>query len=83
MRFWGTGIKLYATKSPSGGPASVYVDGQLVGTLNLTAPATTYKSLVFSKTLGTAGASHLITVALTGTASGANSSVGLDYLLVT
>jgi hypothetical protein len=83
LRFWGTGIKWYATRSTSGGHGQVYVDGTLAATVSLAAASTTYRSLVFSKALAGAAAQHTVMIVAAGSASGAKSALSLDYLLVT
>lgn len=79
-RFVGSGVKVYATRTPSSGRVEVYVDGALRQTVNLRATSTVYKALVFS--MGLPNAQHTIRLRPAGTAGGTGSAVGIDYLTV-
>lgn len=81
LTFTGTGVKLYATKTPNSGTARVYVDGVYKATVNLYAASTTYKSLVYSASLS--AGTHTIQVYANGTTTGSKSAVALDYVKVT
>jgi hypothetical protein len=77
----GTGVRIFATKTPNSGEARIYVDNVLKQTVNLHAASTVYKASVFATTF--ANGVHTIRIELVGTANGASSMVGFDYLTVT
>jgi hypothetical protein len=66
----GTGVKVYATKTPASGRARVYVDGALKSTINLNSASTVYKALVYSTTF--APGLHGIRIEAVGTTTGTN-----------
>ena len=76
----GTGVAIYATKTPTSGSAKVYVDGILKATISLTSASTVYQARVYSGsfTLGV----HTIALVAVGTSTGTNSDVDFDRLTV-
>lgn len=81
LAFVGSGVKVYATKSPTAGRARIYVDGILKATVNLNASSTAYKVLVYSAALP--AGSHVIRIEAVGTSSGATSNVPIDRIVIT
>jgi hypothetical protein len=77
-----TGLRLFATKTPSAGTVAVYVDGVLKATVSLRTPDVHYQQLVYAVS-GLSEGRHAVRVVCVGTSSGAYSSVSLDYLIVT
>jgi hypothetical protein len=82
VTFKGTGVRFYATKSPSAGTAKVYVDGVLKATVNLRTASVAYRQLAYSVS-GLSEARHTIRITCVGTSNGWYSTVGLDFLSVT
>jgi hypothetical protein len=82
VTFKSTGVKVYATRTPTSGTARVYVDGALKATINLASASVAYKQLVYSLS-GLTEARHTIRVVCAGMSSGSSSTVALDYLTVT
>ena len=78
VRVVGSVLMVDVTKTPASGKMAVYVDGVLKGTPNLRAAKTVYKARVFSMPLS-AGV-HTVRLRAVGTATGANSAVGLDSI---
>ncbi len=66
LRFTGTGVTLRTVRGPSMGRAELWIDGVLVRTLDLSAPATTYG--VQRTVTGLADASHVVRLVVRGRA---------------
>jgi hypothetical protein len=60
------GLSFVSTRGPGRGTAKIYVDGALAATINLYAPAYTYRYVAFSKAWSSAGM-HTIKVVSAGT----------------
>ena len=83
LRFKGTGVVIYATRSASSGKIAIYVDGSLKKTLSLYSSSTKYKQAVWtSATLSSA--SHTLVVKVIGATSTTKShrNAGIDRFLV-
>ena len=65
-RFTGRGIAWIASESRSRGKASVYVDGNYVGTVDLGRSSTLHRSIVFTRTWATSG-EHKLRIKVQGT----------------
>jgi hypothetical protein len=81
--FKGTDVIVYATKTPSSGKATVYVDGVLKATIDLYAAATTYKFKAFDSAALSNGV-HTLTIKATGSkaAASSNTDVTLDQVVL-
>jgi hypothetical protein len=84
VRFYGTGVSWYATKSNRSGKAAVYVDGALKATVDLYASATTYKATAWTSPTLTKGLHTLRIVSLgaKGATASAGTDVSIDRVLV-
>jgi hypothetical protein len=80
VTFRGTRATVYGTRSNSSGTAVLYVDNVKRATYDLRGP-TLYRAIMFS-TPTLSDKLHTIRVEVSGTKSGARSSVGLDDVLV-
>jgi hypothetical protein len=78
LTFRGDAVAWVATKGPTRGAAKVYVDGALVGTVDLYASTTRYRQVVFSRDL--APGTHSLRVVVNGT--GGRPRVDVDGFLV-
>jgi hypothetical protein len=76
----GTGFALYATKTPTSGKARVYVDGALKATIDLKSASIVYNTVAYSTTFPLA--QHVVRIEAVGTATGANSDVGVDRITI-
>jgi hypothetical protein len=76
----GTGVKVYATKSPVSGKARIWVDGVVKATVNLYATSTVYKALAYSGTF--ALGKHVVRIEAVGTTNSVNSAVNLDRITI-
>jgi len=65
-KFRGTGVTWVGSKSPTGGKATVYIDGVLKGTVDLWAGTTAHRRPVYSAT-GLAKTTHTLLIVPTGT----------------
>ena len=78
--FKGTRVTVYGTKSAGSSKAVIYVDNALRATVDLRG-ATAYQARLFSSATLT-NAVHTIRIEVVGSPTGANSWVGIDYLLL-
>jgi hypothetical protein len=76
----GTGVDIYAVKTPNSGKARIFVDGTLRATVDLKATTTQPNVLVFS--MGFADGLHTVRIEAVGTATGKSSAIGFDRLVV-
>jgi hypothetical protein len=77
----GTSVAIYGVRSKTSGTAVVYIDGKRRATVDLRATSTSYRSFVYSAS-GLPDRVHRIRIDVLGTATGAASSVGIDYVTV-
>lgn len=77
--FTGRSIGWVAATGPAFGRARVYVDGVLVGTVDLHAATTSWRTVVFAWSWATSG-SHTLRIVCAGTAG--HAKVGVDALVV-
>jgi hypothetical protein len=76
----GTGIEIYAVKTPKSGKARILIDGTLRSTVDLHAASKVPNVLVFSANF--ADGTHTVRIEPVGTGTGAASAVGIDRLVV-
>lgn len=60
-KFTGKKVALITTKGPNRSKAKIYIDGQLIKTIDSYAPALAYRQVIFSKSWSTSGA-HTIKI---------------------
>lgn len=81
LRFDGVGINGYATKTPASGSTDLYIDGTKVATFSLHS-STVQSGVLAFRVGGLSAGPHTLRLTPVGTASGSQSSVGLDRLVV-
>lgn len=81
VRFRGTSLKWITCRRPSHGKAEVFLDGVSQGVVDLYAPSTSYRQIVWSKS-GMADTEHVLRIQVLGTknARATNTYVGFDAL---
>ncbi|MEW2113656.1 hypothetical protein AB0945_00385 [Streptomyces sp. NPDC005474] len=79
----GTQLRIVATRRSDGGRFAVIVDGATVGTVNLYAPTTGYRQVVFTRTLGTRITTHTAQLKVLSGSTAGRSTVHLDGVMVT
>ncbi|MDQ0933194.1 hypothetical protein [Streptomyces turgidiscabies] len=79
----GTKLRIVATRRSNGGRFAVIVDGATVGTVNLYAPTTGYRQVVFTRTLGTRITTHTAQLKVLSGSTAGRSTVNLDAVMVT
>ncbi|MFE4993859.1 hypothetical protein ACFRH4_21400 [Streptomyces mirabilis] len=72
-----------ATRKSNGGRFAVVVDGKTVGTVNTYAAKTTYRQVVFTRTLGTTITTHKVQLRILSGSTPGRSTVALDAVMVT
>jgi hypothetical protein len=77
--FTGNQVAWLSRKSTAHGTANVYVDGTLVGSVNLYSATTQYKQVVFTRTFASVG-THTLKVVVVGTAG--HPRVAVDQFFV-
>lgn len=78
--FTGNQVAWLSRKSSAHGTANVYVDGTLVGSVNLYSATTQYKQVVFTRTFASVG-THKLKVVVVGTAGHARVTVDQFFVL--
>ena len=79
----GTQLRIVAPRRSDGGRFAVIVDGTTVGTVNLYAPTTGYRQVVFTHTLGTRITTHTAQLKVLSASTAGRSTVHLDAVMVT
>lgn len=83
LRFRGTDLVIYGTRSPASGRATVYIDGVSRGTIDLYSASTAYKVTLFDSPALTDGL-HTLEIRATGTKATASkgTQVALDRIVL-
>jgi hypothetical protein len=83
LPFTGTSVKVLATKGPSSGRATIWLDGAKVATVDLYRATTAWKQVVWSRT-GMSNAKHRVEVRVLGTKATKSKDrwVGVDAFVV-
>jgi hypothetical protein len=77
----GTGVTIYGVRSKTSGKAAVVIDGRRRATVDLHSTSTSYRSTVYAVS-GLPNRVHTVRIDVLGSATGAASSVGIDYVRV-